>query len=84
MKRFIKIITEKSDDGWAAWFEDAPEVSEQGAWAWMAIIHLLNHFGVDQFDAEGLITLDSRAKIDHLEFLIPLRNYRRLVSPSLN
>lgn len=84
MKRFIKIITEKSGDRWSAWFEDAPEIVAKGDWAWMAIIHLLNHVGCDQFESDDLITLEGKARVDHLEFLIPLKHYRKIVSPSLN
>lgn len=78
MRTFCKIIVEQSNGLWSAYFPDHPRVITSSSQPATAIRQLLDHFGEEQFDIDGVIYLDDDARLDHREFLIPLMNLQRV------
>ena len=84
MRKLVKIIAEQTGDQWSVWFADMPQASFGGKMPAEGIRRLLAHFGAAQFDEEMISAVEDATKDGHLEFMIPLRYYRQIPSPSLN
>ena len=84
MRAFSKVVVEEKEGQWSAWFEDLPQVAIGGEWPSDAIRKLLEHFGEQNFDAEGIIAIEDGTRDGHLEFLMPLVGFRRILVPSVN
>lgn len=84
MRAFGRIIVEQQGGQWTAWFTDLPQVARSGEWPSDAIRQLLEHIGVEHFDAEGIVSIDDCTRDGHLEFLMPLVGFRRIPVPSVN
>lgn len=78
MRSFSKILVQRSDGQWSAWFQDVPRVTVVGDWPGDAVRQLIEQFGEAQFDAERIVAVDYATREDHREFLVPLKNHRRV------
>lgn len=71
MQMLVIVVTEKTANGWSAWFRNSPQnvcVADSDV---IAMLNLVEVFGTREMDFWDMTKLDARSRDNHYEFLIP-------------